>query len=151
MSESVFKNWSLIDQISRTLTEFSDLLDLEKDALTAQKIDVILALNDRKNDIITQLNQQLEQLKPFDAQTLQQAAQSNSANPERAQQIADFVALSLATEQRNERNQQLLATLYKINSQLLGNLTQARPTSFQGYSQSGLPKKNKSNRSLGEA
>ncbi len=148
MLDTEFNDWPLLERLNETLAIFMQRLEDEKRALTDQKIDDILAITDQKHDIITRLEQQLAQLSPYDINHIQQAAQQSAANQALARA---FIAASQQAEQANQRNQQLLARLYKLNSQLLGGLNPARPNPFQGYSQTGLPKKNSSNRSLGEA
>ena len=148
MSDTEFNDWPLLERLNKTLATFIQLLEDEKRALTDQKMDDILAITDQKHDIITLLDQQLEQLSPHQLNDIMLSAQNSAAEHAIA---SEFLATSKQAEQINQRNQQLLATLYKINSQLLGALNQARPNAFQGYSQTGLPKKTKSNRSLGEA
>ncbi|SFR60159.1 hypothetical protein [Thiomicrospira sp. ALE5] len=147
MQNAPFVNWLVVEKLQQAITDFNDLLTIEKDALSHQKIDDIIQVAEQKNASVEKINTLVAELYPFSFDDIRHAA--NTSN--QLILINNVLTLSEQAAQHNERNQVLLATLYKLNSQLLNQLNQHQTMPFQGYSQTGLPKSNNANRSLGKA
>lgn len=143
-----FNNWSLIATLNEQLKVFVQLLERERQSLTLQKVDEILKCVDEKNTITNTLNNLVAQLQPYSLEDIMSNARSN---PQAEDLASNFKSLSELAQTNNERNQTLLAALYKINGQLLNAIEQHSQPSFKGYSPSGQPSKQSRHRSLGEA
>ncbi|AHF02342.1 hypothetical protein THIAE_07855 [Thiomicrospira aerophila AL3] len=143
-----FNNWALITELNAQLLAFIQLLEKEKTSLTLQKVDDILSCVDEKTIITTRLNELIAQLNPH---SLADITASAANDPSTQSLASEFKTLSVQAQTQNESNQTLLATLYKINGQLLNSIEHSLQPSFKGYSPSGQPSKQSRHRSLGEA